>query len=867
MSLARALVLVLFLASLGCSSNESHDDAGVPAGMGGASGESGGASGAAGGGMGGSGANGMVGGAGGNSGDGSCGPALREPRCFGDWCWDGPWVASADLFAIDGTKDAASVWAVGALGTALRYCGGHWLPIETGVQEHLYDVFSPTNDFAVAVGANGTVITWNGSAWARAQMPTEHTLRAVWGASPSDMWIGADIFVDYEADNLFRFDGTSITETQATNASVYDLRGRSSGDIYAVGNQDWWPTADHFDGTTWTSTILDTDSGLGPVDQLVFAPEKNRTLATYDYDQIIADDGPGWRTAHRAMGYLGALYLDDTETPSIVMRNGEDKLLPGNGLKRGSDGSWAESTDQFTAWPEEVWTGAGHSWAIGYGNALLARGDDGLWDQVPDFKAQLGTPILLGGTAEDDGYLVTDSAVYQRGGDGWTELLRTAETILSASLDKSGNLYIQLTTAALRYYDGSSWHDVMVEESFYGGNVFGFAPDDIWLIRQDATGSHFDGTAWEHAYNLCMPGYSGRLSRMRQAPDGSIWAVSEYEAVQFALPSRDCTIISLSEGDRAVSSSDPLADLAWTEDGQLWAITSIGRLFRRDGETLVADATPDIDIIPGPSTDFTKLPRVHDLFAIPGNKLRYLRTNDWLMSGEQRHLATSVLLTVDATNTSAEPEIEELPVWGPLWSLDDARTFVAFPGGVLSRGVTHEPIELTVGSPGGNADGITTSPVPYEQIFCPLPDITGQTLVVPCALEVGVTIYNYDDPPTQTSRCNTVRTSYRVSVLENRFSWSHCTQTDALDDQGTVTSGGRDLSDSELSALLDQLKVMTLSSATECTGPNDIATKYGYVMTRTASGKYTDSAYGCTFEGIFVDHIDDAIAIFESMEP
>jgi hypothetical protein len=58
---------------------------------------------------------------------------------------------------------------------------------------------------------------------------------------------------------------------------------------------------------------------------------------------------------------------------------------------------------------------------------------------------------------------------------------------------------------------------------------------------------------------------------------------------------------------------------------------------------------------------------------------------------------------------------------------------------------------------------------------------------------------------------------------------------------------------------------MTLSSATECAGMDDVPRKTAYITTRSAISKYTDSHYGCFVQEIFVDHIDEALAIVDAM--
>lgn len=171
--------------------------------------------------------------------------------------------------------------------------------------------------------------------------------------------------------------------------------------------------------------------------------------------------------------------------------------------------------------------------------------------------------------------------------------------------------------------------------------------------------------------------------------------------------------------------------------------------------------------------------------------------------------------------------------------------------------------DTNTGAGGSTETGITTNSVPYERIFCDAPDVTGQTVVVRCVTGIELSS-DWGKAPPGGSHCNG-GSFYTLSVVTNTFSWLKCLEGASPDDPWEPDSGEHDLTDEQTAALVDSLEVMTLSSATECAGMDDVPLKTAYITTRTAVSKYTDSHYGCYVPEIFVDHIDDALAIVDAM--
>jgi hypothetical protein len=213
--------------------------------------------------------------------------------------------------------------------------------------------------------------------------------------------------------------------------------------------------------------------------------------------------------------------------------------------------------------------------------------------------------------------------------------------------------------------------------------VYAFAPDDVWFVDQSSP-ARFDGSAWTYVSDLCDAAYGSNMTRFRRDPDGKVWGVNPIMAVQFSLTSKTCTQVIRADKDHV--DDDALLDVAWTEDGEMWGISRLGRLFHRQGDSLVQEAMPAIDFIPdaGAPSGVGRRLIADTLFAMAGNKLRYLLTDTAVYVAEQGP-AKGKLVTVDVAAGALDPTIEDMAAIGPLWIAQGTHSFIALQGGVMRR--------------------------------------------------------------------------------------------------------------------------------------------------------------------------------------
>ena len=98
------------------------------------------------------------------------------------------------------------------------------------------------------------VYHWNGTSWSTVSAGISG-VRAIWGTSPSDVWIGGT------GGNVVHWNGTSWSAPILVgNTDVGGIWGTSTSDVYLVNRAgSIW----HFNGTNWVRYRNPADSYVG----------------------------------------------------------------------------------------------------------------------------------------------------------------------------------------------------------------------------------------------------------------------------------------------------------------------------------------------------------------------------------------------------------------------------------------------------------------------------------------------------------------------------------------------------------------------------------------------------------------------------
>ncbi len=114
--------------------------------------------------------------------------------------------------------------------------------------EDLRDVWGDGQGVVWAVSRQGHVLRWNGTAWT-IQHSEAGALGAIWGSSPTDIWIGG-------ARGLFHGQGASSDTITWTHVTVNGLDGIPIVSIWGTGPSDIWAVGGFAD-TTKTPHLYD----------------------------------------------------------------------------------------------------------------------------------------------------------------------------------------------------------------------------------------------------------------------------------------------------------------------------------------------------------------------------------------------------------------------------------------------------------------------------------------------------------------------------------------------------------------------------------------------------------------------------------
>ena len=259
--------------------------------------------------------------------------ALGGSACTPDR-WNYWIVGSAEEVGLSGTQE-----------TLLFSSGNGW---QRTSLEHLnlgevdfQEVWGSSPRDVWAVGKLGTVLKYDGGSWQKLTLPRRNPLAgnsfySVWGTSRRDIWVGTGhpTFSSFE-DGTLHYNGRSWTSF-ITNEAVYGLWGTSARDIWAIGSGFIL----HYDGSRRTPAVERLSSALfdvwGTSPRDVWAVGESGTILHYDGVQW-APQASGtlntltaiWGSSHSDVWAVGAegtlLHFDGT---SWTRQQVPERLLP-----------------------------------------------------------------------------------------------------------------------------------------------------------------------------------------------------------------------------------------------------------------------------------------------------------------------------------------------------------------------------------------------------------------------------------------------------------------------------------------------------------------------------------------------------------
>ncbi|NCC52510.1 MAG: hypothetical protein EOM20_15010, partial [Spartobacteria bacterium] len=161
----------------------------------------------------------------------------------GDWQAE-PSGTTVDLWDIDGAS-ASDIYAVGDGGTIMHFNGSAWALESPGAAVNLYGVHVSAGGVYVA-GDEGTVLSGVSGSWTVHATGAPYAMRDVWAAADGT------VFAVGDGAQVYRYFGGEW-EKMDTHGSwlsdIYGVWGFSTTDVYAC---DKFGIIAHYDGETWT---------------------------------------------------------------------------------------------------------------------------------------------------------------------------------------------------------------------------------------------------------------------------------------------------------------------------------------------------------------------------------------------------------------------------------------------------------------------------------------------------------------------------------------------------------------------------------------------------------------------------------------
>jgi len=276
--------------------------------------------------------------------------------------------------------------------------GGTWATMSSGTGQHLYAVWGTSYDNVYAVGAAGTIIHYDGSAWTKLSVSgVSATLYGIWGSAANNIYaVGPG--------TVAHFDGSSWTNTNnaPTSQTLYAVWGTDANNIYAVGAAG---LIYRFDGSSWEFQSSNSGQNLN----WVWGTASNNVYSVGALGIILRHNGTSWSTEVSTSGSENTLEgMWGSSSSNIYAVGSSGRIVHYNGSAWSTISS--ETGNQlYSVWGESASSiyavGAlgtvlyydGSSWSVTNSTAGTSNTLEGVWgsNNVVYAVGELGRVIIL----------------------------------------------------------------------------------------------------------------------------------------------------------------------------------------------------------------------------------------------------------------------------------------------------------------------------------------------------------------------------------------------------------------------------------------------------------------------------------------
>jgi len=497
----------------------------------------------------------------------------------------GTQVFFAPLYGVFAAS-AHDVFAVSD-GAVLHYDGNYWRAMDAGgcgCTGGLYAVWGSDGRDVYAVGGDGMVAHWTGTAWNEVDTGFPGgDLYAVWGSSASDVWTVGD------GGRMLHYDGVGWTADgpEDFETPLYGVWGSAPNDVWAVGDAG---TILHYDGAWSTDTTV-----AGITFTAVWGTGANDVWAAGAVPGPPPSNGDAMASA---VAGGGVLYHYDGSGWSEVTDPEFDLAFLTAGWSSGPQDVWVASGGDVLHWDGEAWTrhavgvglplygitgtGAGDVFAVG-DLGTIAHTTGGEWASMA--LPEPGSIYGLWGSSDSDVWGVGEFLIMHRtaGGSWTTELAPDLAQLYAVWGASESDVWAAGDLGAIVHYDGSAWSTVHGDSALTLNALWGASATDVWAAGSDGALLHWDGAAW----STSAAGTDTHFGLWGSGP-GDVFAVGDNGSIQHWDGG----------GWTAMNSgtAQPLAAVWGSGPGDVWAAGADGTVLHYDG-----NAGLDWTVVPTPA--------------------------------------------------------------------------------------------------------------------------------------------------------------------------------------------------------------------------------------------------------------------------
>lgn len=434
-----------------------------------------------------------------------------------------------------------SWYAVGRQGTILHYDGSAWKVMQSPTRLDLWAVWGSSDRNVYAVGDQGVILRYDGTNWQiirKGSGTSADNLISIWGLSENLVFVGG-------YGRVLKYDGSQWSDTAASgleDSYVNGLWGTAADNLYAAGNKAIF----RYNGSSWQKVYGDSSAGA-----VVFTSI--------------------WGSASDDI-YVGMKLLAGEEELEYVMMH-----FDGNQWKPVTDSAFFQGSYIYTV----TGTSRNNVFAMGL-QSNIYHFDGTSWKWMIG-AAQLGinaAAAASSGTVTAVGDL---GVIYRYNGTEWNFERSESFNTLAGSWSTGSKAYIG-GDQSMFIFDGTRMIQQELPEyegAFAYRGIWGFSDTEVYAAGYGSIGEdpartvlRYDGTAW----NVLLNEETGEsLNALWGSSAGNLYAVGNngtilrYNGVQW---------------NTMTSPVETHLNSVWgTAANNIYAVGNDGAFIRYDGTT------------------------------------------------------------------------------------------------------------------------------------------------------------------------------------------------------------------------------------------------------------------------------------------